>query len=59
VSSPVSDSARNSSLAEPPIAPDIAETITYRSASRSKIFTYAARCFAYDSTRPSSVRSNE
>ena len=37
VSSPVSDSARNSSLAEPPIAPDIADTITYRSPSRSKI----------------------
>ena len=37
VSSPTGVGARNSSLAEPPIAPDIAETITYVKPSRSKV----------------------
>ena len=37
VSSPTGVGARNSSLAEPPIAPDVAETITYVKPSRSKV----------------------
>jgi hypothetical protein len=37
VSSPVGAGARNSSEAEPPIAPDIAETIRYSIPSRVKI----------------------
>ena len=39
VSSPVSATARNSSEADPPIAPDMAATTTYRSPTRSKIRT--------------------
>ena len=37
VSSPTSTGARNSSLAEPPIAPDIADTITYGRPRRSNV----------------------
>ena len=37
VSSPTVVGCRNSSLLDPPIAPDIAETITYSRPSRSKI----------------------
>ena len=37
VSSPTSSGARNSSLAEPPIAPDIADTITYGRPRRSNV----------------------
>ena len=43
VSSPASADARNSSDAEPPIAPDIAATMVYVRPSRSKIRWYAAR----------------
>ena len=58
MSSPVSDSARNSSLAEPPIAPDIAETTAYSKPSRSKILMYAARCAAYCSRNDATSMSN-
>ena len=44
VSSPFSATARNSSLAEPPIAPDMACTMTYSKPSRLKILMYASRC---------------
>jgi hypothetical protein len=44
VSSPISLSARNSSDALPPIAPDTAETMTYRTPSSAKIRWYASRC---------------
>jgi len=44
VSSPDSQGKRNSSDVDPPIAPDIAETTTYGSPSRSKVRRYAARC---------------
>jgi hypothetical protein len=37
VSSPTEALARNSSLAEPPIAPEVALTMTYSKPSRSKI----------------------
>ena len=43
VSSPFSAMARNSSLAEPPMAPDMACTMTYSKPSRSKILMYASR----------------
>jgi hypothetical protein len=59
VSSPFSAIARNSSEAEPPIAPDIALTITYSKPSRSKMLMYACRCRSYERCRPSSSMSNE
>ena len=49
LSSPTSSGARNSSEAEPPIAPDIAETITNGSPSRSNSLMYASRWRWYDS----------
>ena len=44
VSSPDSHGNKNSSDAEPPIAPDIAETTAYGKPNRSKVRKYAARC---------------
>ena len=43
VSSPTSRGAKNSSLFDPPMAPDIAETMTKGRCRRSKVLMYAAR----------------
>jgi hypothetical protein len=59
VSSPTGVAARNSSEAEPPIAPDTADTTVKSRPSRRKIRWYASRTRAYASRSPSSWRSNE
>jgi len=59
VSSPFSATARNSSLAEPPMAPEVACTMTYSKPSRLKIFTYASRCAWYAFSSPMSSMSKE
>ena len=45
VSSPVVHGAKNSSDLEPPMAPETAFTMLYFIPKRSKVFTYASRCF--------------
>ena len=38
---------------------EVADTMTYLTPSRSKIFWYASRCRLYETLRPSSSRSKE
>ena len=59
VSSPAADTARNSSDADPPIAPDVAAQMTYSMPSRSKIRWYASRCARYERSSPASSTSKE
>ena len=59
VSSPVGHGAKNSSDFEPPIAPETALTMLYLRPRRSKVLTYASRCFWYEISRPASSTSNE
>jgi hypothetical protein len=59
VSSPTGVGARNSSDAEPPIAPECAATGRTSMPSRAKIRRYASRTAAYDRASDSSSRSKE